>query len=553
MGIGSRKPARLDAAQVRFAFTSTGLNDTADFMSQIRVAVKRGLSKDTALAALTIHPAEWFGVSDRLGRLSVGKQASFLVADGDLFEKGTRIHETWIDGKRFELIKPSSVDVRGQWEIALRSSIDDAPDGSDRWKLKISGTLEKPVASLEHPNAKGESVETKLESITLRDHTLSAIVPAKDLGHTGKIQLSAMAIGGLDTKDLSGRMLFPNGDTKTFTGKRIESSSNHPVAKTTTNEKASSEESIQTKVNFPLGAFGRVASHEKPKHLAIIHATLWTCGEAGVIHDGSMTIEDGKIVAVGTSLDIPKDAVVIDATGKHVSPGMIDCHSHMATDGGVNEGTQAITAEVRIADFIDCDDIDIYRQLAGGLTTSNILHGSANPIGGQNQVIQLRWGELFDAMRFASAPPGIKFALGENVKRSNITDSTNPRYPQTRMGVDQILRDAFHAARVYRQVWERWERDHDSLPPRRDLELEAISQILRGERLVHCHSYRQDEILALLRTAEEFGIKIATFQHILEGYKVADAMARHGAMGPLSRIGGPTKWKPMTRSLTTAL
>jgi N-acetylglucosamine-6-phosphate deacetylase len=244
-----------------------------------------------------------------------------------------------------------------------------------------------------------------------------------------------------------------------------------------------------------------------------------------------MLISQGKIVALGSSIEIPSDAMIIDATGKHISPGIIDCHSHMATDGGVNEGTQAITAEVRISDFIDCDDIDIYRQLAGGVTTANILHGSANPIGGQNQVIQLRWGELYDAMCFAKAPPGIKFALGENVKRSNMTEDASERYPQSRMGVDQLMRDAFHAAKEYQQQWSRWESHHDTLPPRRDLELEALLQVLRGERWVHCHSYRQDEILALLRTCEEFGIKIATFQHILEGYKVADAMARHGAMG----------------------
>ncbi|MBW3599759.1 MAG: amidohydrolase, partial [Planctomycetes bacterium] len=190
-----------------------------------------------------------------------------------------------------------------------------------------------------------------------------------------------------------------------------------------------------------------------------------------------------------------------------------------------------ITAEVRIGDFIDATDISIYRQLAGGVTAANILHGSANPIGGQNQVIKLRWGALPEEMKFARAPQGIKFALGENVKQSNWGDEYTTRYPQTRMGVEQILRDAFLAAKQYRREHEQWRRDHKGLPPRVDLELEALAEIVEGKRWIHCHSYRQDEILALLRTLEEFDIRIGTLQHILEGYKVADAMAKHGAMG----------------------
>jgi N-acetylglucosamine-6-phosphate deacetylase len=212
-----------------------------------------------------------------------------------------------------------------------------------------------------------------------------------------------------------------------------------------------------------------------------------------------------------------------------ISPGLIDCHSHMASDSGINEATQAITAEVRIADFIDASDITIYRQLAGGLTSANILHGSANPIGGQNQVIKLRWGATYDELKFQGAPQGIKFALGENVKQSNVEGSTRSRYPQSRMGVEQIFRDRFNAALTYSQQWESWGKERKGLPPRRDLELEAIAEILKGERWVHCHSYRQDEILGLLRVLEDYNVRIGSLQHILEGYKVADAMAKHGA------------------------
>jgi N-acetylglucosamine-6-phosphate deacetylase len=246
--------------------------------------------------------------------------------------------------------------------------------------------------------------------------------------------------------------------------------------------------------------------------------------------EGSILLSSGSIAAIGSEIEVPASARRIDAKGKHVTPGIIDCHSHMATDGGVNEGSQAITAEVRIGDFVDATDISIYRQLAGGVTTANILHGSANPIGGQNQVIKLRWGALPEQLKFDTAPGGIKFALGENVKQSNWSNPTD-RYPQTRMGVEQLIRDAFLAAQQYGESWKQWETNRRGLPPRRDLELEALLEILNHERWIHCHSYRQDEILALLRTLESFRIQIGTLQHVLEGYKVAKEMAAHGAMG----------------------
>ncbi len=201
----------------------------------------------------------------------------------------------------------------------------------------------------------------------------------------------------------------------------------------------------------------------------------------------------------------------------------------MATDSGVNEATQAVTAEVRIGDFIDASDITIYRQLAGGLTMANVLHGSANPIGGQNQVIKLRWGGWYDDLKYKEAPAGIKFALGENVKQSNWGEDAKTRYPQTRMGVEQIFRDRFHAAKRYSAAMKSWNDEPKGLPPRRDLELDALSEILDGKRWIHCHSYRQDEILGLLRVLEENKITIGSLQHILEGYKVADAIAKHGA------------------------
>ena len=282
-------------------------------------------------------------------------------------------------------------------------------------------------------------------------------------------------------------------------------------------------------VNFPLGSFGRSSAPETATSTLIKNVTVWTCGERGVIENGAVLIDDGKIVGIyGGDDGLPDADTVIDGSGKHLTPGIIDCHSHMATDSGINESGQAVTAEVRIGDMIDCDDMNIFRQLAGGVTCVNVLHGSANPIGGQNQVIKLRWGSLGEEMKFAEAPTGIKFALGENVKRSRSPEST--RYPRTRMGVEQIFHDRFRAAIEYRGKQKRYELNREGLPPRVDLELETIAEIVEGTRWIHCHSYRQDEILALLNLLDEYKITIGSLQHILEGYKVADAMKKHGAM-----------------------
>ncbi|MEY3174525.1 MAG: hypothetical protein RLZZ436_2439, partial [Planctomycetota bacterium] len=282
-------------------------------------------------------------------------------------------------------------------------------------------------------------------------------------------------------------------------------------------------------VNYPLGAFGRQALPQPAALTAFMHATIWTCGPAGILEDATLLVENGRIVAVGKDLPIPPGASVIDVRGMHITPGIIDCHSHMATDGGVNEATQSITCEVRVGDFVDANDVTIYRQLAGGVTAANILHGSANCIGGQNQVIKLRWGATGEGLKFAEAPPGVKFALGENVTQANRPDGGG-RFPASRMGVEQLFRDAFEAARDYSRRMQNWKTSRRGLPPRRDLELEALAEIVRQERWIHCHSYRQDEVLALLRLLEEYDIQVGTLQHILEGYKVADELAKHGAM-----------------------
>jgi imidazolonepropionase-like amidohydrolase len=273
---------------------------------------------------------------------------------------------------------------------------------------------------------------------------------------------------------------------------------------------------------------------QSPGTILIRNATVLTVSH-GTIENGSILIQDGKIADVGRDIAAPAGAEVVDATGMYLVPGIIDCHSHIAVDGGVNEGTLSVTAMVGVGDVLNPTDINIYRDLAGGVTTANVLHGSANAIGGKNQVIKLRWGKDAEGLKFAKAPPGIKFALGENPRRvpSGTTPGATRRYPATRMGVEDVIRDAFNRARQYTRSWDEYrakkQKGAPAMPPRRDLELEPLVEVLQGKRLVHCHCYRADEILMLIRLADEFGFKIATFQHVLEGYKVAKEIAAHGA------------------------
>jgi imidazolonepropionase-like amidohydrolase len=268
--------------------------------------------------------------------------------------------------------------------------------------------------------------------------------------------------------------------------------------------------------------------------ILIQNATILTVSH-GTIENGSILIKDGKISEVGPSIKAPTGARVIDAAGQFVMPGIIDCHSHIAIEGGVNEGSVSVSSIANIAEVLDSDDVDIYRDLAGGVTTANILHGSANSIGGQTVVIKLRSGQPASKLPFEGALPGIKFALGENPKRSNFSIPGQPkRYPATRMGVEETIRGAFTEARDYRNSWEAYRNrisagEKNVLPPRRDLRLEPLVEVLDGKRYVHAHCYREDEILMLLRVAKEFGFKVRTFQHVLEGYKVADEIAAAGA------------------------
>ncbi|MBC8105386.1 MAG: amidohydrolase family protein [Anaerolineae bacterium] len=601
--LSAENPARLDKAGVKIALTTHGLRDKGTFLASVRRAVVRGLSPDAALRAMTVAPAELFGATSTHGTLEVGKAGSFVITDGDLFNEKTKVLETWVDGKRFEVTTVPLFDGRGRWTMKLgdRSLIVTISGEMEKLTGKLARERTDPATSPATTRPTTRPAEIDAKHVTLANGRIGFTFDGESLlGTKGVIQVSANVNDSDKPPTWMGDAVKPDGTlvaiTATQTATAREVAATQPATQPTdasaarglakadappTEDQpggtaqvatpstqpnttvASAEEPDEPDadrprrgrrggagreatskpvikdalfaVNYPLGDFGRDGLPDQPAAVVFTNATVWTSGPDGIIQNGNVVVERGKITRIFRSQEavgIPDGATVIDCQGKHISPGIIDCHSHIATDGGVNESGQAITAEVRIGDFINPDDINIYRQLAGGVTSSNILHGSANPIGGQNQVIKLRWGATGEQMKFENAPAGIKFALGENVKQSNwdISDARRTRYPQTRLGVEQIVRDEFKAARDYERDGSEFKADpKGKLPPRRDLELDAIVEILNKQRWIHCHSYRQDEILAMLRVLEDFKVQIGSLQHILEGYKVADAMAKHGA------------------------
>lgn len=575
--LAPENPGRLAAAGVRIALTTQGLKDQATFLASLRKAIERGLTADDALRALTTVPADLFGIGNRYGTLEIGKSASFTVVEGDLFaDAKAKIHEIWVDGRRHIVTPHLFSDLRGRWKLEVR----DAKAGEKPLVLVLEGEAEKLTGKL----LRGDK-ESALKNVSIDGGQWAAALKGEPLEWPGEVQLSATILTARhDTREsapttlLDGTLVLGNGTRTAWIARRAPPEEKKPEEKkgdekkvdekkpepakpktvavkdedipplaTSTTTAAKPEEKKDTEkkpdeklkralypVNFPLGDYGLEKSLEhRPAPTgvtAFVGATVWTCGPAGKIENAVVLVENGKINAVGRDIPVPAGATVVDVKGKHLTPGVIDCHSHIATDGGVNEASHSVTSEVRIADFIDPHDINIYRQLAGGVTAANILHGSANTIGGQNQVIKFRWGGLPEELKFAAAPPGIKFALGENVKQSNWAGA-NGRYPQSRMGVEQLLRDSFRAAGDYKRRWKEYRTLKRGLPPRFDLRMEALVEVLDGKRLVHCHSYRQDEIISFLRVCEEFHVRCATLQHILEGYKTADLIAKHGAGG----------------------
>lgn len=505
-------PGRVSRAGIPFALTSDKLEKPDEFLQQLRQAVKRGLDTEEALKALTATPAAWIDADNKMGSLKPGCFASFVICDGDMFAEKTNVLETWVMGQRHIYKERPLTDVRGRWSVRLT---DVTPD---TLIFAIGGTAEKPAMSV----IAGKD-STKAHTATLDKRLFNAAFPADSLGAPGAVRLTGIA----NQETMNGSGVWSDGTPFTWLAVRTK-----PYEAKADTTQPCEPETASFPVVYPDGAFGRERLPGMAEAIVVRNAVIWTSGPEGIV-TGDMLVKNGRIVEVGQSLDASGDVLEIDAEGKHVTPGLIDAHSHLAIRGGINEYTLSNTAETRIADVIDPDDINIYRQLAGGLTTACIIHGSANVIGGQNTVIKLRWGAMTDNMLVRDARPGIKFALGENVRQLWRTDP-EPRYPSSRMGVDQFIRDAFAAAKDYHRSWQEYEdaggAKSRKIPPRRDLRMEPLVEVLDGDRQVQCHSYRQDEILALVRAAEDIGFKVEFLIHVLEGYKVAEELRQHGVM-----------------------
>lgn len=504
--------AALASADIDFSFTLHQLQKAGDFWPNLRKAVQHGLDKDRALAALTTIPAQIAGVSDKAGKIAPGYMADFVIAEGDLFTDGT-IKSVWLQGQEKELAPLRQADFNG-------SIVADIAGQSVTFELKGDERVGGEVKVVDS--------SSKLRSARRDEGSLSFVANANLNGNDGvwRFQLEQTA-----EQSFAGVAIGPNGNEVRFNGTRSETTAD---TATTENSPAERVEYV-SRLTYPNVAYGHDGLPER-QNVHIKNATVWTADEAGVLENTDILIRDGEFYRIGEDLRTPSGYTVIDATGMHVTPGIIDEHSHIAIDQGVNEASEAITSEVRIGDVVNPDDIHIYRSLAGGTTMAQLLHGSANPIGGQAQVIKLRWGATADQMKFDAAPPSIKFALGENVKQSRYPSWLSSRYPQTRMGVETLMRDGFTAALEYRAAQEAYRKLSRSerekvAPPRPDYRLNTLLEILDKERFVHAHSYVQSEILMLLRLAEDFDFTLTTFTHILEGYKVASEMAKHGAGG----------------------
>ena len=497
--------ARLIDAGVAVALTTRGLADRKEFLPNLRRAVAAGLSEEAALRALTEEPARLIGMADRMGRIAPGMLANLVVADGEIFRADkAEVYQVWIDGVVNQLQPLPAADFRGDWRLSWS-------DGRGPSQISVGGTPESFEVKYGEKTAKAKANDGR-------------IVFSTDGGWFNAADADKQRIS-LDVEGdrLDGMRALPDGTAVSVSGVRTKAGPAREALQPVERKTPPAHR------GYPAGEYAQVSLPSAPDVVLVRNATVWTMGPQGTIEGADLLVRRGKIVEVGRGLAAPSGAVAIDGSGKHVAPGIIDAHSHSALIGNLNEGTHAVTTEVRTADIVDPTDISIYRQLAGGVTAVNLLHGSANPMGGQSQIIKLRWGMSGDEMLMRGAPGGIKFALGENVKQSNWGEMFTSRYPQTRMGVEQIMLDTFTAAKAYGEQLDRWNKSKRGAPPRRDLRLEAVLEVLRGERLVNIHSYRADEILMFLRLAERFGFKVAAFQHVLEGYKVAPELAAAGA------------------------
>ncbi len=494
-------PAILSKNGISFSLTTHKLKKIEDLKTRIMKAIKHGLDKKVALASLTTVPAQILGKSDLLGSLKKGAYANFLITKDELFSKDNIIFENWVQGHKNVITDMSIKDINGEYELTVAGK---------SYDMSISGKPSAPKAEIKLGDIKlGSKISYKNDWITL---TFTDADTTKT-----KYTRVVTTIG--DTPNFwSGKAILDNGSETSFTAKK---KSKEASAKKKDEKSSNKKEKPEVlPILYPNIAYGN-AQLPKSKDLLFKNATVWTNEVDGILIETDVLIKNGKISAVGKNLS-SGNTKVIDATGKHITAGIIDEHSHIAADA-INEAGHNSSAEVTIEDVISPSDINIYRNLAGGVTSIQVLHGSANPIGGRSAILKLKWGESAENLIYKNSPKFIKFALGENVKQSNWGSTT--RFPQTRMGVEQLFTDYFGRAQAYEKLKK------SGKPYRKDIEMETLVEILNGQRYISCHSYVQSEINMLMKVAEKFNFKINTFTHILEGYKVADKMVKHGVGG----------------------
>ena len=496
---------QLSNNNINFAISPKNVKNSSEFFNNIRKSISYGLDSNKALAALTITPAKSINMDGKIGVIKQGAYANFLVTSGPIFEKETIIFENWVMGNKHTVKNVPKNSIDGEYVFS---------DNGSKYELGVKNSQGKINVSL-----KKDSIKLNVKSV-VKNGWLNMSIVDKENELYGFISsnINTNGLGSISFTDFEG--IKKNILLK----KSVENK--EPVKKI---KKHDQYELIP--VSYPNKAYG-FKSKPKKQNVLFKNATVWTGESDGILENTDVLVSDGKIKSFGKNLSF-SNVKVIDATNKHLTAGIIDEHSHIAASS-INEGGQNSSAEVSIEDVVDHEDINIYRNLSGGVTTIQILHGSANPIGGQSAIIKLKWGEKNDEMIFKNAPKFIKFALGENVKQSN-WGSYN-RYPQSRMGVEQVFVDHFQRASEYDKEWKKYNKlskreKNKTIAPRFDIEMEVIAEILNKERHISCHSYVQSEINMLMKVAEKFGFTVATFTHILEGYKVASLMKRHGVGG----------------------
>ena len=480
--------------KVPFALTMFKLKDKKSFLDKLRDLNKKGLSQEEILQSITEKPAQILQVSS-LGNLNKGSMANFIIVSDDLFMKESVIYENWVSGKQNIINRMPDTDVRGDYQVQLNNQTYD---------LKIKGKITKPEAEITQNDKKGKI------KLAVADYKMAMEVKLPN----DSVQNYRVMLPLTDYKNRTGIAIDKDGRNIPFTIKYVKAF--EPELKK--DEKAKTDE--PGKIWYPFSAFGAEQLASQQDYL-IKNATVWTNSAKGIVKNTDVKVSKGKITAVGTGLSAG-NATVIDGSNLHLTSGIIDEHTHIGLARGVNESGSNNSGEVRMSDAIDPDDVNFYRQLAGGVTSAQQLHGSANPVGGQASMVKFKWGEDPKDMMFPGAKPYIKFALGENVKQSNWGNNPN-RFPQSRGGVEQAFDFWFTRALEY----EKEKSTNKNF--RKDLRLETMLEILKSNRFITCHSYVQSEINMLMDVAERFDFRVQTFTHILEGYKVADKMKKHGA------------------------